>query len=195
MSPPAILCPPWQGDSPKPLSFQVHSHDHHLAQVTRNTSGTWLLGLGWVFSACLWQWWTLKALFLPVMLKTPNNPSCWLLLFGPSSPAEQQNSCFGKGEGKSAAEETEQKKLSLYRLTNTNKQSLSYELGKMFFTPSSLVYRWMRAHWEQFWKKTKLVYPSEKWERGQNRGQIAALPLLALQQCVSLCNVNVIVIF
>lgn len=193
MSPPALLCPPWQGHSPKSLSPGTQPQPR-LAQVTRNTSGTWLLGLELAFSACLWHCWTLKPLSLPVMGKTPNIPPCWLLLLGPSFLSEQQNprrgrefSCWREQAGK-------------VLLMQTHKYSQTHRVWPMswvqvFFNPSSLVYHQMRAHWEKFWKKIKLVYPSKKWTRGQNRGQIAALTLLSLQRCVSLCNVNITVIF
>lgn len=39
------VCPPWQGNSPKHLSAGTQPQPW-LAEVTRNASSTWLLGLG-----------------------------------------------------------------------------------------------------------------------------------------------------
>lgn len=107
--------------------------------------------------------------------KTPNNPSCWLLLFGPSSPAEQQKPCHAREINCWRAEKV--------LLIQTCKYSQTWAMSwvQFFLTPLYWFYHQVRAHWEQFWKKTKLVYPSKKWTGGQNRGQCAALLLPSLQ--------------
>lgn len=141
MSPPAILRPPWQGDSPKSLSPGTQP----LAQVSRNTSGTWLSGLGSEFSACLWQCGSAEHPSPCPCLSWEKSPatcpagSCSLV------PHPQLNNKNHAVQGKSTAEETEQKEFSSHRLTKSspytdsqilaNPQSLTYELGKFYFLP------------------------------------------------------------
>lgn len=98
-------------------------------------------------------------------------------------------------QGKSVTEETEQK-FSLYRLTNTCRLTESdlWAGHNFFLTPL----HWFVIKWEltggSSGKKLRWFIPVKS-TRGQNRRQTAALPLLSLQCSVSLCNVNITVIF
>lgn len=173
-----------------------------LAEVTRNASSTWLLGLGVGFFACLW--WCGSA----------EHPSPCHCLSWEKSPTtcppgffssvlhswlnEKSVPCKGKWLPKRDwAERVFLTRTHKYLETSHRRysQSLTYELGTFPPPPgSSSVSHQLGAHWEQFWKKTKLVYPSKKHsktkicKRKQKTDCCSRPPFPPW--CVPLCNVK-----
>lgn len=166
------VCPPWQGNPPKHLSAGTQPQPW-LAEVTRNASSTWLLGLG------LWVGFFLLA------YGSDEHPSLHHCLWREKSPKtcppgfssvlhswlNDENHAL---QWKVAAE----KRLSRKSFSDTDSQILGNILLQIPTesnlwagyssppAPSSVSHQ-MVAHKEQFQKKTKLVYPTKKHSKTQ----------------------------